>query len=86
MHNYSAEANMLIIIYLQRAAAASQTPTFIPGEIKTGIMPCATFRTIAFQQSRIHSFKNCLKRSFGALVFSKAHSNALPHSKCLRTK
>jgi hypothetical protein len=37
--------------------------------MQTGIMPCATFRTVPFQQSRSHSFENYPIRTFRALVF-----------------
>jgi hypothetical protein len=39
--------------------------------MQTGIMPCATFRTVPFQQSSSHSFKNYPIRTFRALVLSK---------------
>jgi hypothetical protein len=48
--------------------------------MQTGIVPCATFRTVPFQQSSSHSFENYPIRTFRALVFSKAHS----HGKCFR--
>jgi hypothetical protein len=50
--------------------------------MQAGIMPYATFRTVSFQQSSSHSFKNYPKRTFRALVFSKAHS----HAKCFSAK
>jgi hypothetical protein len=50
--------------------------------MQTGIMPCATFRTVPFQQSNSHSFENYPIRTFRALAFSKAHS----HAKCFGAK
>jgi hypothetical protein len=50
--------------------------------MQTGIMPCATFRTVPFQQSRSHSFENYPISTFRALVFLKAHS----HAKCFSAK
>jgi hypothetical protein len=40
-------------------------------------MPCATFRTVPFQQSSPHSFENYPIKTFRALVFSKARSHVL---------
>jgi hypothetical protein len=44
--------------------------------MQTGIMPCATFRTVPFQKSSSHSFAKYPIRIFRALVLSKAHANA----------
>jgi hypothetical protein len=50
--------------------------------MQTGIMLCATFRTVPFQQSSSHSFESYPIRTFRALVFLKAHS----HAKCFSAK
>jgi hypothetical protein len=50
--------------------------------MQKGIMPCATFRTVPFQQSNSRSFENYPIRTFRALVFSKAHI----HAKCFSSK
>jgi hypothetical protein len=45
--------------------------------MQTGIMPCATFRTVPCQYSSSHNSKNCPLRTCRALVFSVADSNAM---------
>jgi hypothetical protein len=40
--------------------------------MQTKDMPCATFRTLPFQYSSLHSFENSLIRTFRALVSSQA--------------
>jgi hypothetical protein len=63
-------------------ALAGRCKSTCMNSMQTGIMPCATFRTVPFQQSSSHSFENYPTKTFMALVFSKAHS----HAKCFSAK
>jgi hypothetical protein len=68
--------------YLFACPRAGRCKSTCMNSMQTGIMPCATFRTVPFQRSSSHSFENFAIRTFRALVFSKAHS----HSKCISAK